>query len=120
MASMAMQAYERHVAALTDRDLDAVVDGYAADAVLTDTDRIGQGHDHIRAVFAETMDAAMNMEPQTRVFEQGDVVFVSWRAPRSGHDDLVGGETFVTANGLITVHTSFVTSTADPQPASGL
>ena len=119
MSNEAMRVYERHVAALMAPDLDAVVSGYAMNAVLADTNRIGHGHEHIRAVFEQKLEAASRLEPELEVYQSGNVVFVSWRAKRSGGDNLVGGETFVVADGLITVHTSFVTETSSGAPPSG-
>lgn len=81
MTSSARQTFEKHVAAVGDRDLDAIVASYAPDAVLVDSNRIGRGHDYIRAVHAEVLDAAADLQPSLDVFEDGDVVFVSWRPP---------------------------------------
>ena len=74
MTSTALQVFQQHLDALAARDLDAVVAGYAPGAVLVDTDRIGQGHDHIRAVFADVLDAAADLQPESTVLEADDVV----------------------------------------------
>jgi ketosteroid isomerase-like protein len=116
MKSEALKVFEEHGRALAARDLDAVVAGYAEDAVMVDTDRIGRGHDHVRAVFSETMDQAMDLSPEITVLEDGDVVFVSWRARREGQDDIVGAETFVITDGRIAVHTSTVTVSSGEAP----
>ncbi|MCD2191958.1 nuclear transport factor 2 family protein [Actinomycetospora endophytica] len=108
MTRSVRRVFDEHVAAVRDRDLDAIVAGYAADAVLADSDRIGRGHDYIRAVHAATLDAAAGLDPAMEVFELGEVVFVSWRATRDDGPDLVGTNTFVVVDGVITVNTAFM------------
>jgi ketosteroid isomerase-like protein len=115
MTSSTLQAFERHSAAVRDRDLDAIVAGYAPDAVLADTNRIGRGHDYIRAVHAETLDAAAALEPSLEVLEDGDVVFVAWHAAPADGPELRGTNTFVITGGLIAVNTAYLTvATAAP------
>ena len=112
MTTDVRQVFEKHVAAVLDHDLDAIVAGYAEDAVLADSDRIGRGHDYIRAVHAATLDAASDLEPVMDVLEQGDVVFVSWRAAPAVGPDLVGTNTFVIVDGLIAVNTAFMSASS--------
>ena len=119
MTSTALQVFQQHLDALAARDLDAVVASYAPDAILVDTDRVGQGHEHIRAVFAEVLDAAADLHPESTILERDGVVYVSFRAERAGMADLVGTDTFVVEDGLITVHTGFnisVGATSAPAP----
>jgi hypothetical protein len=118
MTSSAMQAFERHVAAVSDGDLDAIVASYAPDAVLADTNRIGRGHEHIRAVHAEALQAAAELDPVMKVLEENGVIFVSWRAEPAGGPPLVGTNTFVISDGLITVNTAF--EAANATSAGGL
>lgn len=110
MTSRARQTFETHSTAIRNRDLDAIVSTYAFDAVLADTNRIGRGHDYIRAVHEATLDAAADMEPTLEVSEEGDVVFVSWRATPAEGPELVGTNTFVITDGLIAVNTAFMTA----------
>lgn len=110
MTSSTRKAFDRHVAAVSDRDLDAIVAGYAPDAVLADTDRIGRGHDYIRAVHAATLDEAAALEPALEVLEDGNVVFVAWQATPPTGPALHGTNTFVITDGLITVNTAFMTT----------
>ena len=112
MTSSARQAFERHVAAVADGDLDAIVAGYAPDAVLADTSRIGRGHQFIRAVHAEVLKTAADLNPVMEVFEDGDVIFVFWRAEPAGGPPLAGTNTFVVSDGLITVNTAFEAANA--------
>lgn len=118
MTHTAVQTVERHMAAIRSRDLDAIVATYAPDAVLVDTDRIGRGVDHIRAAHAEVLDAAADLEPELELLADGDVVFVAWKATSDDDTDagteLVGTNTFVVADGLITVNTGFITNAATP------
>ena len=79
---------------------------------IADTNRIGRGHQHIRAVHAEALEAAAELEPVMEVFEDGDVIFVSWHAEPDGVPPLTGTNTFVVSDGLITVNTAFEVANA--------
>lgn len=108
MVRTARETVEQHMAAIRDRDLEGIVSTYAFDAVLVDTTRIGRGIDHARAVHAEVLDAAAEMEPDLEVLAQDGVVFVSWRAAGPDGHALVGTNTFVVEDGLISVNTGFI------------
>jgi hypothetical protein len=112
MTSSAIQAFEKHIRAVRNGDLDAIVAGYAPDAVLADTNRIGRGHQYIRAVHAEALEAAAELEPVMEVFEEDGVIFVSWRPQPAGGPPLVGTNTFVISDGLIAVNTAFEAANA--------
>ena len=112
MTSSVRQVFDRHVAAVADGDLDAIVAGYAPDAVIADTNRIGRGHEHIRAVHAEVLETAADLNPAMEVSEDSDVIFVTWRAEPAGGRPLVGTNTFVISDGLIAVNTAFEASNA--------
>lgn len=109
MSNDTRQVYDAHLAALAAADLDAIVAGYDAEAVLASNAGIGRGHEYIRTVFAGFLDGNA-VEPVSQVQELDNVLYVSWTAS-TPDGDLAGADTFVVREGLIAVHSGFFTRT---------
>ena len=103
-----LEAYDDHVRALSNGDIDEVVSGYAQDAVMVANGEIYRGRDAIRPLFERSRaNSILDLDLITDVVTEGEVVYVSWRARRDGQPDLAGVDTFVITGGLITTHTGF-------------
>ena len=113
MTMTALDAYDVHVRALSDGDIDAVVADYAEDAVMVANGDVYRGREAMRALFARSVDNnILDLDLTTEVATEGHVVYVSWRARRDGEPDLAGVDTFVVTDELITTHTGFFTPVA--------
>ena len=110
MTMTPLEAYDVHVKALGDDDIDAVITGYAPDAVMVANGEVYRGRDAMRPLFERSRgDSILDLDLTTEVVTEGDVVYVSWRARRDDQPDLVGVDTFVITDGLITTHSGFST-----------
>ena len=113
MTMTPLEAYDVHVRALSDGDIDAVVAGYAQDAVMVANGDVHRGREAMRALFERSRDnSILDLDLTTEVVTAGDVVYVSWRARRDDQPDLAGVDTFVITDGLITTHSGFSTPVA--------
>ena len=110
-----LEAYESHVAALEAGDVDAVVAGYAEDAVLIANGAVYDGREAMRPLFERSRGKSiLDRDLTTKVVVEGDIVYVSWRAREAGSPELAGVDTFIITDGLITTHTGFYVPLAEP------
>lgn len=107
----------RHMAAFNKGDLPAMMADYADDAVILQATGAAQGKAAVQAVFARVAAPPANGAPRlqltvTRVWEEGNVGFVTWTAgPLSGTDQ------FIMRDGKIVVQAVFMaTPPAAPRP----
>ena len=113
---------QRHMAAAAKMDVDAIVADYADDAVALQNGKAAQGKDAIRALFAgmfpkPAAGAVPAAKPAgapkmnvTRVWEEGNVGFVTWTmGPMTGTDE------FLVRDGKIAEQAVFVQG---PPPAA--
>lgn len=104
--------FERHVAALSTGDLDALVVDYAADALVLLPTGEHRGRPAIRDLFQGLMQALpdASFEAQVAVFA-GDLLLLHWTADSSLNHVPDGVDTFVFSGGLIQAQTISCTLT---------
>ena len=95
----AVEAVNEHIRALLARDMEALVDGYADDAVILVGTKAIAGKPAIRGMFGNLPEAGVLADVTVDPFvSHGDHVFVTYRRP--GQE---GGDTFTVRNGKITM-----------------
>jgi len=108
------ETFQRHVAALTAGDMEALVADYAEDALVLTLTGEYRGRSAIRELFEGLGKALPNLaiEADAAVFA-GDVLLLRWRADSSLNvvEDAV--DTFVFHDGLIQIHT--ISATLKPK-----
>ena len=100
------QAFDHHVQALVARDLEALVEDYADDAVFITPAGTLHGKDGVRQGFEKLLAELPNAEwsVPTQIFE-GDVLFIEWSAKSENAFAEDGIDTFVFEDGLIRAQT---------------
>ena len=98
--------FKHHLESVLAKDVDAVVQGFAADAVIFGPDGPIRGREQIRAEFNESLqDLTTKFLDDFKVGRQdiyGEVVYFTWSA---GDAFPLGAETFIIRNGKIIVQT---------------
>ena len=100
------QAFDHHVQALVARDLEALVEDYADDAVFITPDGSLRGKDGIRQAFQKVLDDLPDAELdlKTATFED-DGLFIEWTAKTSAGRVDDGIDTFIFRDGQIRLQT---------------
>lgn len=124
MTATPEEIFERHVAALTTGDLDALAADYADDALVVTPTGEYRVREAVRELFAGLSQALpqVTLDAQVTPFA-GDVLLLHWTADSSLHTISDGVDTFVFRDGAIQAQTVSCTLTpkggpADPQGAA--
>jgi ketosteroid isomerase-like protein len=94
----------RHVAAMTAREVDAVMSDYAADAVLINPAGTYVGTTAIRAVIRKIAASSMRLDAPARQIYEGDIGYLVWPSG-SGATGTERVETLIARDGKIVTHT---------------
>lgn len=102
----------RHMAAASAANIDALIGDYADDAVVLQAGQATQGKTAIRAIFVGLFGGEQKLTiTPTKVWQEGDVGFVSWTANGGA---LAGQDSFLVKNGKIEVQAVWI---GGPPPA---
>jgi hypothetical protein len=104
------EVYDRHTRHELDGDLDAMLSEYAPDAIVATPDGIGSGHDYIRASYERVLPLISSRELTSSIQAMGEVLYLTFRSQDDGTDELIGTDTFVIRDGLIHMHTVYLTT----------
>jgi hypothetical protein len=102
--------YDRHIRHELDGDLDAMISDYAPDAIVATPDGIGSGHGYIRASYERVLPLISSRELSSSIQVQGEVLYLTFRSQDDGRDELIGTDTFMIRDGLIHMHTVYITT----------
>jgi uncharacterized protein (TIGR02246 family) len=100
---------EHHLAALSNGDLEGVLQDFTDDSVLLTADGTFKGREALRAFFAAAL--AGIFKPGTYTFTmdvvrvEGEVAYIVWRASCAGAEIVLGTDTFVVRDGKISTQT---------------
>lgn len=99
----------RHLDAFAERDLDAMVDTYAPDAVMVNEHRTFRGHDEIRAEFSRLFDvfAGTDLSENGRIATKtvDEYAYITWTAETDQKVYEFVTATFVVRDGAIQFQT---------------
>ena len=84
--------YGRHTRHELDGDLDAILGGYAPDAIVATPDGMGSGHDYIRQSYERVLPPISSQELTSSIQVLGEVLYLTFRAQHDGRDELIGTE----------------------------
>jgi hypothetical protein len=106
MSDTPQQVFQRHVTALLDGDLDAIVADYSPDALVLTPTGTYQGVEQIRSLYAEMSQALpqVALEASVTVFAD-DALLLHWTADSALHSVPDGIDTFVFREGRIQLQT---------------
>ena len=102
----AERVVEHHMQAGNNRNLEAMLSDYAADAILVSPDGVVKGKQAIRSAFAKmmTQEPYPVITPDKKIYE-GNVGYIVWTANAGQANELHGSDTFILRDGKIVVQT---------------
>ncbi len=99
------EVFAHHGQALGAENLEEIVADYADDAVLVVNKKVYRGKDGARQVFTQLLGDVPQAKWELDTVFAEDVLYLEWKAAGGGRKAEDGVDTFVFADGLITVQT---------------